>query len=115
MLHNRLKERRHVFVVFVQFAYGKTVLRAGVNNREIKLLVRCFQFDEEIENLVQDFVRSRVSLSILLMTTTGFSLFSIALRKTKRVCACGPSCASTTSSTPSTIFMIRSTSPPKSA
>src|SRR5207237_449521 len=60
MLHNRLKERRHVFVVFVQFAYGKTVLRAGVNNREIKLLIRRFQFDEKIENLVQDFVRARV-------------------------------------------------------
>src|SRR6266436_4614971 len=47
------------------------------------------------------------SLSILLMTTTGFSLFSSALRKTKRVCACGPSCASTTSSTPSTIFTLQ--------
>ena len=60
MLHNRLKKRRHVFVVFVQFAHGKPVLRAGVNNREIKLLVGCFQFDEEIENLVQDLVRERV-------------------------------------------------------
>ena len=53
MLHNRLKERRHVFVVFVQFAHGKTVLRARVNDREIELLISRFQFDEEIENLVQ--------------------------------------------------------------
>src|SRR6266511_3418882 len=60
MLHNRLEKRRHVFVVFVQFAYGKTVLRAGVNDWEIELLVGRFQFDEEIENLVQDFVRARV-------------------------------------------------------
>ena len=60
MLHNRLKERRHVFVVLVQFAHGKTVLRARVNDREIQLLVGCLQFDEEIENLVQDFVRARV-------------------------------------------------------
>src|SRR5207248_10347561 len=60
VLHNRLKKRRHVFVVFVQFAHGKTVLRAGVNDWEIKLLVGRLQFDEEIENLVQHFVRARV-------------------------------------------------------
>ena len=55
------------------------------------------------------------SRSILLMTTTGLRPFSIALRRTNFVWACGPSYASTTSSTPSTIFMMRSTSPPKSA
>src|SRR5206468_6992857 len=55
MLHDRLKERRHVFVVFVQFAHGKTVLRARVDDWKIELLVGCFKFDEEIENLVQDF------------------------------------------------------------
>src|SRR5947207_14586567 len=60
MLHNRLEKRRHVFVVFVQFAHGKTVLRAGVNDWEIELLVGRLEFDEEIENLVQDFVRPRV-------------------------------------------------------
>src|SRR5437870_8664465 len=60
MLHDRLKERRHVFVVFVQFAHGKTVLRARVDDWKIELLVGRFQFDEEIENLVQDFVRARV-------------------------------------------------------
>src|SRR5258708_14689553 len=60
MLHNRLEKRRHVFVVFVQFAHGKAVLRAGVNDWEIELLVGRFQFDEEIENLVQHFVRTRV-------------------------------------------------------
>ena len=60
MLHNRLEKRRHVFVVFVQFAHGKTVLRAGVNDWEIELLVGRLEFDEEIENLVQDFVRTRV-------------------------------------------------------
>ncbi len=40
---------------------------------------------------------------------------SRALRKTKRVCGSGPSAASTSSITPSTIFSTRSTSPPKSA
>ena len=37
------------------------------------------------------------SRSILLMTTIGLALFSSAFLRTKRVCACGPSCASTTS------------------
>src|SRR4029077_9440574 len=60
MLHDRLKKRRHVFVVFVQFAHGKTVLRARVNDWEIELLVGRLQFDEEIEYLVQDFVWPRV-------------------------------------------------------
>ena len=40
---------------------------------------------------------------------------SSALRSTKRVCGSGPSLASTSSSTPSTIVSPRSTSPPKSA
>ena len=56
-----------------------------------------------------------LSRSILLITTIGFAPASRALRNTKRVCACGPSAASTTSNTPSIMFMMRSTSPPKSA
>jgi hypothetical protein len=38
-----------------------------------------------------------------------------ALRRTNRVCGSGPSLASTSSSTPSTMVRPRSTSPPKSA
>ncbi len=53
--------------------------------------------------------------SILLMTTIGVRPSASALRSTKRVCGIGPSNASTTSSTPSTMRRMRSTSPPKSA
>ena len=49
------------------------------------------------------------------MTTIGGSRRSSALRSTKRVCGSGPSDASTSSITPSTIDSVRSTSPPKSA
>ena len=49
------------------------------------------------------------------MTTIGGSRRSSALRSTKRVCGSGPSEASTSSMTPSTIDSVRSTSPPKSA
>ena len=53
--------------------------------------------------------------STLLMTRITGSRASSALRSTKRVCGSGPSAASTSSSTPSTIASARSTSPPKSA
>ena len=47
--------------------------------------------------------------------TIGFRPFSNALLVTNRVCGIGPSTASTSSRTESTIDRIRSTSPPKSA
>ena len=53
--------------------------------------------------------------SILLITTMGVRPSASALRSTKRVWGMGPSKASTTSSTPSTMRRMRSTSPPKSA
>src|SRR4051812_10445662 len=53
--------------------------------------------------------------STLLTTRITGSRLSSALRSTKRVCGSGPSDASTSSRTPSTIVSPRSTSPPKSA
>src|SRR6476469_6160527 len=53
--------------------------------------------------------------STLLITRITGRFDSSALRSTKRVCGSGPSLASTSSSTPSTIVRPRSTSPPKSA
>ena len=53
--------------------------------------------------------------STLLTTTITGSLASRALRSTKRVWGSGPSDASTSSTTPSTMDNPRSTSPPKSA
>ena len=57
----------------------------------------------------------RPDRSTLLMTRTTGSRFCSALRSTNRVCGSGPSLASTSSRTPSTISRPRSTSPPKSA
>src|SRR4051794_40650010 len=53
--------------------------------------------------------------STLFTTSTTGSRASSALRSTNRVCGSGPSDASTSSMTPSTIVRPRSTSPPKSA
>src|SRR5215469_11950407 len=58
ILHDRLKKRRHIRVVFVQVAKGKSVFRACVNDWKIELLVGCFELDEEIENHIDDFMRS---------------------------------------------------------
>ena len=54
-------------------------------------------------------------LSILLITTMGFNPSFNALAVTNLVCGIGPSAASTSNSTPSTMPRMRSTSPPKSA
>ena len=53
--------------------------------------------------------------STLFTTSTTGNRDSRALRSTKRVWGSGPSLASTSSSTPSTMASARSTSPPKSA
>ncbi len=58
---------------------------------------------------------SAAGLSILLITTIGFSPKDRAFLTTNLVCGITPSCASTKSKTPSIIFKTRSTSPPKSA
>src|SRR5512139_867913 len=49
------------------------------------------------------------------MTTMGLRPIFSALETTNLVCGSGPSAASTSTSAPSTMFKIRSTSPPKSA
>ncbi|CCY72220.1 putative uncharacterized protein ORF-c10_003 [Clostridium sp. CAG:921] len=54
-------------------------------------------------------------LSILFTTTIGTKFKAKALLKTNLVCGIGPSKASTSNITPSTILSTRSTSPPKSA
>ena len=58
---------------------------------------------------------SASGLSTLLSTTMGRNPSAKALAVTNLVCGMGPSAASTSSTTPSTILKMRSTSPPKSA
>ncbi len=75
MLDDGPKKRRHVLVVFVQLAQRETIFRAGVNDWEIELFVARFQFDEEIEDHVDNASCGRAfSRSILLITTIGLSL-----------------------------------------
>src|SRR5713101_5960748 len=72
VLNNGLEKRSHVFVLIVQFAHGKTIPGAGVNDRKVELLIARFQFDEEIEDQVQRFARFRVLSVDLVNDDDGF-------------------------------------------
>ena len=73
------------------------------------------QLHKQPQDFVVDLAARASWRSTLLMMTTGSSPSSSALRITNRVCGIGPSAASTSNTTPSTMRKMRSTSPPKSA
>src|ERR1043166_5764701 len=115
VFNDRVEERLHRAAGVVELFLGVTALGAGVDDREIQLLIGRVQGLEQLKDRVRTLCGVALLRSILLMTTMGLAPASSALRSTKRVWACGPSTESTTRSTPSIMFMIRSTSPPKSA
>src|SRR5260363_101865 len=92
-----------------------TVQARGVNDRKIKLLLGCAQFVEWIKSLVDHPVGARAGPVDLVDNDNRLQPCASAFLVTKRVCGIGPSTASTSSSTLSTIDRTRSTSPPKSA
>src|ERR1051325_9639729 len=57
ILHDNVKERRHILIAFLQISHGKSVLCARINDWKIELLVSCFQLDKKIENHVDDLMR----------------------------------------------------------
>ena len=73
------------------------------------------EVEEQLVDLVDDLGHARVGAIDLVDDEDHGEPASSALRSTKRVWGSGPSDASTSSSTPSTIARPRSTSPPKSA
>jgi hypothetical protein len=85
---------------------GPAVDARGVDDREVELLVVGAELVEQVEGRVDDGVG---------LGTRLVDLVASAFFVTKRVCGIGPSCASISSTTPSTIDSARSTSPPKSA
>ena len=87
----------------------------GVERREIELLVIGVEGQEQLEHLVEHFGGRASGRSILLTTTIGRRPSASALPVTNLVCGIGPSAASTSRITPSTIDRMRSTSAPKSA
>ena len=86
-----------------------------VEDREVELLVGGVERGEQVEHLVDDLVERASGRSILLIATIGRRPTFSALPTTNLVCGIGPSAASTSTITPSTIDRMRSTSPPKSA
>jgi hypothetical protein len=73
VLHHRLEQRPQVLVGTVRLGAGVPVLGVRVEDRELELLLRRVEVDEEVVDLVQDLLRARVGRSILLMTTTAGS------------------------------------------
>src|SRR5262245_12700405 len=57
VLHNNVKKRRHVLVVFLQLANSKSIFGTRVNDWKIELLISRFQFDKKIEHHVDDLMR----------------------------------------------------------
>ena len=70
MFHDRFEQRRHVLAFVLcarrrircagEFAHGNAIFRAGVDDWKIELLIRGLEFNKEIENHVEHFMRSRV-------------------------------------------------------
>ena len=92
------------------------LLGRAVEHREVELLLGRVERREQVEHLARRPARAaRRARSTLLMTTIGFRPILSAFETTNLVCGSGPSAASTSTSAPSTMLRMRSTSPPKSA
>jgi hypothetical protein len=119
MLEDGVEQRGHVRAPLLAgralFQRRPAVDARGVDHREVELLVGGAELVEQVERGVDDIVGLAPGLSTLLTTTMGLRPRASAFLVTKRVCGIGPSWASISSTTPSTMDSARSTSPPKSA
>ena len=114
---DEIEQRLHAVVVrTLQARRHPALLGRAVEDREIELLVGGVERGEQVEHLVDHLRLARASArSTLLMTTMGLRPILSAFDTTNLVCGSGPSAASTSTSAPSTMLRMRSTSPPKSA
>ena len=87
----------------------------AVDDRELDLALVRVEVEEELVDLVDHLLDARVGPVDLVDDQDHGQPRLEAFRRTNRVCGSGPSVASTSRSTPSTIVSPRSTSPPKSA
>ena len=115
-VHRRLDERPEVVGELVLLEPCLPGARVAVDDRELDLVLVGVEVEEELVDLVRRPLRcARRAGRPCSRRARPASRASSALRRTKRVCGSGPSLASTSSRTPSTIVRPRSTSPPKSA
>ena len=112
----RSNSARQVLARAVQRGVRPALAAGGVQHREVELFVGRAQGGEQVEDLRRAPRPARASArSTLLTTTIGCSPRASALPTTNLVCGSTPSAASTSTMAPSTMFRMRSTSPPKSA
>ena len=117
MANDQVEQRRHALVLR-SGGVGRhpALLGRAVEDREVELLLARVERGEQVEHLVGDLGRPRVRPVDLVDDDDRLAGPTLsALETTNLVCGIGPSAASTSTSAPSTILRMRSTSPPKSA
>ena len=60
VFHDRLVERFHVVAGIRDFVFGEALLGAGIDMREVELLVACSEFHEKLEHHVEHLVRAGI-------------------------------------------------------
>ena len=117
MAEDQIEQRLHAVVVrALKRRRHPALLGGAVENREIELLLAGVERREQIEHFVDDFDGARVGAVDLVDDDDRLAGPSAApCDSTNLVCGSGPSAASTSTSAPSTMLSMRSTSPPKSA
>ncbi|MNN17045.1 hypothetical protein D3C81_1302140 [compost metagenome] len=58
MIDNRFVQRHHIVVLLLGIQAGCAVQSRSINNRELQLIVAGFQFDKQVQYLVDDFGRA---------------------------------------------------------
>ena len=58
IIKDRLKERFHVPLLVCKVQDGHAVFRGRIDEGALQLVVGCAQVDEELQHLVDDFIRS---------------------------------------------------------
>lgn len=121
MFNNALKDTFDISSLILQIFNSPSALAGGIVYGIVHELVRTIEVAKHFEYFIDDFTNSSCGsinlhhlIFTLLITTSGFTCCSKAFLRTNFVWVMGPSVAQTTRHTPSTISIIRSTSPPKS-
>jgi len=114
--HDRLEERRQVVVVVghADARDGLAVAGDGRDDRELDGVLVGVEVEEELVDLVEDLVGAGVLAIDLVEHDHGGQPGGQCLGEHVAGLGRGPSAASTSSTTPSTMVSARSTSPPKS-
>jgi len=115
MGEDQLEERRQILARRFEIGCRPAMAAGSENRREIELRFGRVERGEQIEDLVVHLLCAGVRAIDLVDDDDRPQTLAQRLPTTNLVCGIGPSAASTSTRTPSTMLRMRSTSPPKSA